>query len=79
MLLTSRTVKFPVQVPAWVSASPAADGTVTGGGTFAGGTSDTVTATPKSGHIFLHWTEVSTSESYAFTVSANATLIADFR
>jgi Divergent InlB B-repeat domain/FG-GAP repeat len=73
----------PKNYTVMVSASPAADGTVTGGGTFAGGTSDTVTATPKSGHIFLHWTEngrvVSTSESYTFTVSANATLIADFR
>jgi uncharacterized repeat protein (TIGR03803 family) len=66
-----------------VSASPTADGTVTGGGTFAGGTSDTATATPKTGHTFLHWTEsgkvVSTSESYTFTVSANTTLVADFK
>jgi Pro-kumamolisin, activation domain/Divergent InlB B-repeat domain len=65
-----------------VSASPSADGTVSGGGTFLGGTSETVTATPNSGHAFLHWTEngkvVSTSESYTFTVSANATLVADF-
>jgi len=66
-----------------VSASPIADGTVTGGGTFAGGTSDTVTATPNSGHTFVHWTEngsvVSTSESYTFTVSTNVTLVADFK
>jgi hypothetical protein len=66
-----------------VSASPTGDGTVTGGGTFAGGTPDTVTATPKSGHTFVHWTEngrvVSTSESYKFTVSANVTLVADFK
>jgi subtilase family serine protease len=66
-----------------VSASPIADGMVTGGGMFAGGTSDTVTAAPKSGHTFLHWTEngrvVSTSESYTFTVSANITLVADFK
>jgi hypothetical protein len=66
-----------------VSASPIADGTVTGGGTFAGGTSDTVTATPNSGHTFVHWTEtgrvVSTSESYTFTVSANITLVAVFK
>jgi hypothetical protein len=66
-----------------VIASPIADGTVTGGGTFAGGNSDTVIATPKSGHTFVHWTEngrvVSTSESYTFRVNANVTLIADFR
>jgi hypothetical protein len=58
-------------------------GTVTGGGTFPGGTSDTVTATPKSGHTFVHWTEngrvVSTSEKYTFTVSGNVTLVGDFR
>jgi hypothetical protein len=66
-----------------VSASPTADGTVTGAGTFAGGTSDTVTATPNSGHIFVHWTEngrvVSTFDSYTFTVRANVTLVANFR
>jgi len=66
-----------------VSASPTADGTVTGGGTFAGGTSDTVTATPNTGHTFVHWTQsgkvVSTSASYTFTVSGNVTLVADFK
>jgi hypothetical protein len=66
-----------------VTAYPTADGTVTGGGTFAGGTSDTVTATPNTGHTFLHWTEngrvVSTSETYTFTVGANVTLVADFK
>jgi Divergent InlB B-repeat domain/Viral BACON domain len=66
-----------------VRASPSADGSVSGGGTFPEGTSDTVTAMPKSGHTFVHWTEngkvVSTSESYTFTVSGNVTLVADFR
>jgi hypothetical protein len=66
-----------------VRASPAADGTVIGGGTFAEGSSRTVTATPDSGHTFVHWTEtgrvVSTSESYTFTLNGNVTLIADFR
>jgi hypothetical protein len=65
-----------------VSASPNADGTVSGGGTFVQGASETVTATPNSGRTFVHWTEngkvVSTSASYTFTVSANATLVADF-
>ena len=40
-----------------VSASPSADGTVSGGGTFVGGTSQTVTATPDGGHSFVHWTQ----------------------
>jgi Divergent InlB B-repeat domain len=66
-----------------VSASPSADGTVSGGGTFVGGNSETVTATPDSGHTFLHWTEngrvVSTSESYTFTLNSNVSLVADFQ
>jgi hypothetical protein len=66
-----------------VRASPAADGTVIGGGTFAEGSSLTVAATPNTGHTFVHWTEsghvVSTSESYTFTLNGNVTLVADFR
>jgi hypothetical protein len=66
-----------------VSASPSADGTVSGGGTFLGGSSQTVTATPNGTHSFVHWTKsgrvVSTSTSYTFTMpSANVTLVADF-
>jgi uncharacterized repeat protein (TIGR02543 family) len=42
-----------------------------------------VTATPNSGYTFVHWTEngrvVSTSETYAFTVNGNVTLVADFK
>jgi Divergent InlB B-repeat domain len=66
-----------------VNASPSADGTVSGGGTFVSGTSQTVTATPNSGHSFVRWTKsgtaVSTSESYTFTLTANVTLVADFK
>jgi virginiamycin B lyase len=66
-----------------VRASPSADGTVTGGGTFIAGNSTTVTAIANSGHSFVHWTEngrvVSTSPNYTFTMpSANITLAADF-
>jgi Divergent InlB B-repeat domain len=69
----------PKEYKLTVEASPRADGTVSGGGTF----SHTVTATPNSGRTFVHWTEngkvVSTSPSYTFTMpSANVTLIADF-
>jgi Divergent InlB B-repeat domain len=66
-----------------VRASPSTYGTVSGGGTFAEGTSHTVSATPNTGHIFVHWTEngrvVSTSTSYTFTLNGNVTLVADFR
>jgi Divergent InlB B-repeat domain len=47
----------PKQDTITVRASPSADGTVSGGGTFAAGTSHTVTATPNTGHTFVHWTE----------------------
>jgi Divergent InlB B-repeat domain len=73
----------PKQFKITVEASPRADGTVNGGGTFAEGSTNTVTATPASGHTFVHWSEngrvVSTSESYTFTLNGNVTLVADFR
>jgi hypothetical protein len=67
-----------------VSASPTADGTVSGAGTFAEGSSRTVTATPTGSHSFVNWTQntkvVSTSASYTFTMpSANTTLTAHFK
>src|SRR5262245_59146886 len=65
-----------------VSASPSAGGTVSGAGTFASGSSRTVTATSNSGFTFANWTEngvvVSTSASYTFTLSANRNLVANF-
>jgi Divergent InlB B-repeat domain len=64
------------------SASPAASGTVTGAGTFASGSSQTVTATPNSGYTFANWTAngsiVSTSASYTFTFNGNRNLVANF-
>jgi hypothetical protein len=67
-----------------VTASPTADGTVSGAGTFAEGSSVTVTATPSGTHSFVNWTQnakmVSTSVSYAFTMpSASTTLTAHFK
>jgi hypothetical protein len=65
-----------------LSPSPSADGTVSGGGTFASGSSQTVTATANSGFTFANWTEngtvVSSSASYTFTISANLNLVANF-
>src|SRR4029077_1894536 len=65
-----------------VSASPSAGGRVSGGGTFAAGSSDTVTATANSGYSFVNWTQngsvVSTSASYTFTLNSNVTLVANF-
>jgi hypothetical protein len=73
----------PKQYTITVRASPSTDGTVSGGGKFAEGSSQTVTATPNTGHTFVHWTEngrvVGTSESYAFTLNGNLALVADFK
>lgn len=65
-----------------VSASPSAGGTVGGGGTFAAGSSRTVTASAASNYSFVNWTEngsvVSSSASYPFTLNGNRTLVANF-
>jgi hypothetical protein len=74
----------PKQYKLSVSASPPAYGTVSGAGTFAEGSSTTVTATPNGSHSFVNWTQngkvVSTSASYTFSMpSANVTLSAHFK
>ncbi|CEJ07855.1 Cell wall-binding protein, partial [Acididesulfobacillus acetoxydans] len=66
-----------------VSANPAVDGTVSGGGTYAEGASVTVTASVYSGYTFVNWTEggsqVSTSAAFVFTMgTADRTLVANF-
>ena len=65
-----------------VSASPGAGGTVSGGGSFPSGSSQTVTATANPGYTFANWTEggsvVSPSASYNFTLTGNRTLVANF-
>ncbi len=65
-----------------LGALPASGGTVNGGGTFASGSSRTVTATANSGYTFVNWTEnggvVSTSASYAFTLNGDRSLVANF-
>ena len=65
-----------------VSASPSGGGTVSGGGTFAPGSSQTVTAKANSGYRFTNWTEngsvVSSVASYTFTLNGNQSLVANF-
>ena len=64
------------------SANPAEGGMVTGTGTFPEGATCTLTATPNDGYIFTNWTKdgevVSTAPIYSFTVTENATLVANF-
>lgn len=65
-----------------VSASPAAGGTVSGGGSTNAGASVTVTATPNGSYRFVRWTEggtqVSSSASYTFNATSNRSLVAVF-
>ncbi len=67
-----------------LSTNLAAGGIVSGAGTFAQGSTVTVSATPKTGYTFTNWTDsgkttiASTSPSYQFTMSGNRALIANF-
>lgn len=66
-----------------LSSNPAAGGITTGSGAYAIGASVTVAATANTGYTFLNWTDgttiVSTSSSYQFLITANRTLVANFR
>ena len=65
-----------------VNASPAAGGTVTGGGTYYEGSHRTITATPATHYTFTEWqlngTQVSTEPSYEIEVTGDATYTAVF-
>ena len=65
-----------------VTASPSDGGSVRGGGTYSQGASCTVRATANNGFSFTNWTEsgmqVSTNANYAFTVTNNRNLVANF-
>ena len=65
-----------------VSASPSNGGTVSGAGTYQNGSTCTLTATPNTGYSFVRWmkngNQVSTNHSYSFTVTANASYVAEF-
>ncbi|MFM8358334.1 MAG: InlB B-repeat-containing protein, partial [Verrucomicrobiota bacterium] len=73
---------FTPQYTVATSASPAAGGSTSGGGTFNSGTSVTVSATANAGYAFANWTEggtvVSATASFTFTLVANRTLVANF-
>ncbi len=66
----------------YLTASPTAGGTVSGGGYYRSGTSVTVTASENRGYVFQGWynrgTRVSTSYRYTFTVSKEIDLEARF-
>ena len=64
------------------TANPINGGTVTGGGTYAQGSTCTLRATANSGYFFVNWTKngtaVSTNPNYSFTVTDNASYVANF-
>ena len=64
------------------SCNPAEGGTVSGAGTYQSGSTCTLTATANTGYSFVRWTkngsQVSTSPTYSFTVTENATYVAVF-
>lgn len=76
-------VRFSTAYTLTVTASPAAGGTVTGGGRYVAGQVVTVTATPNSGYAFQSWThsgyQQSLSASFEYTMpEANSILQANF-
>ena len=64
-------------------ANPAAGGTVEGEGTYNHFATCTLVATPATGYYFVNWTlngtEVSTSGTYSFVVSAGGDYVANFQ
>ncbi len=84
-ITTNRTVSVtfkPGSFTMTVGASPAAWGTVTGGGAVLGGTMHTVAATPATGYKFTSWKEgstvVSSTKNYTFYVTTSRSLTAFF-
>lgn len=59
------------------SADPAM-GTVTGGGTYNGGATATLTATPNTGYHFMQWQDGNTQNPRTITVTGDATYTATF-
>lgn len=76
----------PTQARVFVTASPAAGGTVSGAGTFAIGSQVTVSAVMNENYNFLGWwnqdggteTRVSTSTSFTFELQGQTDLVAKF-
>jgi hypothetical protein len=65
-----------------ITGLPEGAGIVSGDGYYASGQEVTITATPAVGSTFVNWTEngtqVSTSASYTFTLTANRIFVANF-
>ncbi|MDB4913780.1 MAG: hypothetical protein JWM95_1424 [Gemmatimonadetes bacterium] len=70
------------QLHVTATSSPAAGGNILGAGDYFAGAPVTLSARSGAGYRFTNWTEagspVSTSEDYAFTITATRTLVANF-
>ena len=85
---TSRSSGLPVRpvrqnlALVTATANPAEGGTIEGAGSYAEGSTCTLTATASEGYTFVNWTEngevVSTNPEYSFVVTSNRNLVAEF-
>ncbi|SKC41012.1 InlB B-repeat-containing protein [Ohtaekwangia koreensis] len=74
-------VKAPDKYTLTTIGSPAAGGTLSGGGSYNSGDVVTVTATPATGYTFTGWSgdATGTSSTVAITMSSNKTVTANFQ
>ncbi len=70
------------QYTIWATCNPGLAGAVSGSNVYPAGATCTLTATANPGYYFLNWTKegaiVSENESYSFTVTEEATYVANF-
>ncbi|MBR2959706.1 MAG: leucine-rich repeat protein [Bacteroidales bacterium] len=71
-------MEAPTMYTLTVNSANATMGTVSGGGTYAEGSTATLTATASNGYHFSHWQDNNTQNPRTVTVSANATYTAYF-
>jgi uncharacterized repeat protein (TIGR02543 family) len=80
--LSGTQAPYAGNYPIAVTASPVGAGVVGGGGAFALGSTNTVTAAANAGYIFADWTQggvvTSASANYTFIVNGSGTLVANF-
>lgn len=73
---------IPEEYTITVNAEPASGGTVSGGGTYAEGSTCVISAMPNEGYVFENWTRngtvVSTEPTYSIVVNRNLTFVAHF-
>lgn len=76
--ISQGTAPQPTQYTITVQSADPTMGTVSGGGTYAAGSSVTISATANSGYHFTQWNDGNTSATRTITVTADATYIAGF-